>query len=317
MIVEKRRIIIDTDCASDDAVAIMMAMREPSVEVMMFSAVCGNVPMEQALLNTLTSIEYANTYFPPVYAGCKRPLLRKAEFAFDTHGGDGLGDLDFAPRKLKAAEGNGITEMLKLLRESEQDEIEIVTLGPLTNIAVAIMLDFEAMKKAKRISAMGTSGLGHGNVSSVAEFNIWHDAEAAKLVLDSGLPILFIGWDACLGDSMFEEQELDAISNSGEAGRFAVDCNKCLLEMNMRRFGRKTLDMADPAAMAAVLCPECVKTCESYPMEVDAGDGPGYGAVLVDRYSEFGKPANAKLCTELKADVYKAYVLKVLSEHHD
>lgn len=310
---DKRKLIIDTDCGSDDAVAIAMAMREPSVEVLMFSVVCGNVPMEQAAKNTLTTLEYADTYFPPAYPGCARPLLRDAVYAFETHGADGLGDLGFVPERLSLSEGNGVIEMLKLLRESKPGEIEVVALGPLTNIAVALMLDPDALGRAKRISIMGSAGLGIGNVTPVAEFNIWQDAEAAKMVLESGLPLLFVGWDACLGEAMLDQDEIEAIRNSGRLGRFAMESNRQLMALNEGRFGRPALDMADPAAMAAVLWPECVRTCAEYYCEVDTMPGPSYGAMLVYREGYSGEKPNAFVCSELHPRLYKEYLAKALA----
>ena len=310
---EKRKLIIDTDCGSDDAVAIAMAMREPSVEVLMLVTVDGNVPMEQAAKNTLTALEYADTYYPPVYRGSSRPLLREPVYAYETHGSDGLGDLGFVPKKTCLSEGNGIVKMLEILQKSNPGEIEIVTLGPLTNLAIALMLDSAALSKAKRIYSMASSGLGIGNVSPVAEFNIWHDAESAKIFLEANLPITFIGWDACLGEAMLEEDDIEKIRNSGTLGRFAIDSNRQLLELNRSRFGRPALDMADPAAMAAVLCPECIKDCNEYFCEIDISQGPSYGAMLVDRYHEFGKKPNAALVSSLKAGLYKQYLVKTLT----
>ena len=309
----KRKLIIDTDCGSDDAVAIAMALRNPDVEVLMISTVCGNVSMEQAVQNTLTTLEYADTYFPPVYRGCSSPLLRKASFAFETHGNDGLGDHGFMPKKLKPASGNGIVEMLSLLREAHPGEIEIVTLGPLTNLAVARMLDPETLRRVKRISSMGGTGLGYGNVSPLAEFNIWQDGEAAKILLDFGAPLMFIGWDACLGDAIFQEHEIHHIETSGELGRFAIQCNSRLIELNKTRFGSAVIDMADPAAMAAVLWPECIKTCAEYPCEVEITNGPSYGALIVDRNHEFGRKPNAVICSELHAGLFKQCVINALS----
>ena len=310
---EKRKLIIDTDCGSDDAVAIAMAMRSSDVEVLMISAVCGNVSMEQAVQNTLTTLEYADTYFPPVYRGCASPLLRKASLAVETHGHDGLGDLGFVPKKLKPASGNGIIEMLNLLREANPGEIEIVTLGPLTNLAVALMLDPDALRRVKVISSMGGAGFGYGNVSPVAEFNIWHDGEAAKMLLDFGAPLMFIGWDACLGDAIFEEQEIDKIKTSGELGNFAIQCNRRLIELNKTCFGRTVIDMADPAAMAAVLWPDCIKTCAEYPCEVEIMNGPSYGALVIDRNHEFGSKHNAIICSQLHAELFKQNVINALS----
>ena len=155
---DKKKIIIDTDCGSDDAMAIAMALNDPNYEIIMITTVSGNVPMEQATVNALTTIEYAGTYEPPVYKGADKMLLRNMTYAYETHGNDGMGDIGLVPKRLKAAEGNGIIKMLEALRESRAGEIDIVALGPLTNLALALRLDCEAMKKAGRIIIMGSAG---------------------------------------------------------------------------------------------------------------------------------------------------------------
>ena len=224
---QKKKIIIDTDCGSDDAMAIAMALNDPAYEIVMISTVSGNVHVDQATINTLTTIEYADTYEPPVYKGSDKMLLKELIYAHETHGNDGMGDIGLVPKRLKAQEGHGVLKMLEHLRNSEKGEIDIVALGPLTNIALALRLDYEAMQKAGRIIIMGTAGLGAGNVTPVAEFNIWQDAEAAKVVTESGLDqIIYVGWDACLGDSMLNPQEIDKIRNGSTLGKFAIDCNK-------------------------------------------------------------------------------------------
>ena len=223
----RKKIIIDTDCGSDDAMAIAMALNDRAYEIIMCVAVSGNVHVDQAALNTLTTIEYAKTYEPPVYKGCDKMLLKELIYAHETHGNDGMGDIGLAPQHLKVQEGNGVLKMLDTLRASEEGEIDIVALGPLTNIALAIRLDYEAMKKAGRIVIMGTAGLGVGNVTPVAEFNIWQDAEAAKIVVESGLEkIIFVGWDACLGDSMLNSQETFCrpASSARTNGRWLSNC---------------------------------------------------------------------------------------------
>ncbi|GAA6493216.1 MAG TPA: nucleoside hydrolase [Candidatus Bariatricus faecipullorum] len=309
----RKKIIIDTDCGSDDAMAIAMALNDPNYEVVLITTVSGNVPMEQATVNTLTTIEYAGTYEPPVYKGSDTMLLRNLIYAYETHGQDGLGDQGFVPRRLKPAGKHAVEKMLETLRESEDGEIDIIALGPLTNLALAIRLDYEAMKKAGRLVIMGTGGLGSGNVSPVAEFNIWQDAEAAKIVTESGLEnIIYVGWDACLGDCVLNEQEIEEIRSSGELGKFAIDCNKNLMELNRQRFGYNCLDMADPSAMAAALYPECIEHCEKYYCEVDVTNGPSYGGVLVDRDRLFDKEPNAYICSKLNAKKYKEYIYKTL-----
>lgn len=310
---KRKKIIIDTDCGSDDAMAIAMALNDPAYKIELITTVSGNVDMEQATVNALTTIEHAGTYEPPVYKGCSKMLLKELVFAHETHGEDGMGDIGLVPKRLKAAEGNGVLKMLDALRESESGEIDIIALGPLTNLAVAIRLDYEAMKKAGKIVIMGSAGLGSGNVSPVAEFNIWQDAEAAKIVTESGLAhIIYVGWDACLGESMLNPQEIEKIRNGSELGRFSIECNRQLLEMNRDRFGDDYLDMADPSAVAVALYPECIEHCEKYYCEVDTANGPSYGSVLVDVNHFSEKEPNVYICSKLHADKYKEYIYKTL-----
>lgn len=308
----RQKLIIDTDCGSDDAMAIAMALRDERYEILFFSACAGNVCTEQAVVNTLTTIEAAATYEPPVYFGSTLPLVKPLAFAHETHGNDGMGDIGLVPMRLKATTGNGVLKILETLAQNESGTIEIVALGPLTNLAIAIRLSPETMKKVKRISIMGSAGLGTGNVTPASEFNIWQDPEAAKIVLESGVPLLLVGWDACLGESMLNPSEIERIRSSGPLGEFAIDCNRCLMQMNAARFGYNCLDMADPAAMAAALHPECIEVCDAYYCEVDVSNGISSGAVLVDVYGFSGKRPNASICSKLKSDVYKNYIYRTL-----
>ena len=311
---EKRKLIIDTDCGSDDAMAIAMALNDDNYEIIMFTTVSGNVRMEQATLNTLTTLEYTDKYYPPVYKGCNEMLVRDWVGAAETHGNDGLGDLGYLPKHLKANEGNAVLKMLEALREGKDKEIDIIALGPLTNLAVAIRLEPETMKKANRIVIMGTAGLGIGNVTPIAEFNIWQDPEACKVVLDVGLEnLVFVGWDACIDEAMLDAEEIKKIQDSSALGEFLIKSNKDLMQLNNMRFGRDCLDMADPAAMAAALYPDCIDEMDKYYCEVETNNGICYGGVLVDVYRFSGKAENAYVVSKLKPKEYKEYILKTLN----
>lgn len=311
---DRRKVIIDTDCGSDDAMAIAMALNEPGIEIVLITTVHGNVTARQATVNTLTTIEYANTYEPPVYMGCEKPLLRDSCFAYETHGNDGMGDIGLVPQRLTACDGNGVLKLIETLEEAKDGEIEIITLGTLTNIALAMRIAPQAIKKAKRISLMGTAGLGAGNVTPVAEFNIWQDAEAAKIVFEFGAPLFAIGWDACLGEAMLNTEDINRIREGSPLGRFAIDCNRQLMELNRQRFGYDVLDMADPAAMAAILYPPCVKTSGEYYCEVDTSAGISYGAVIVSDHKDWNKQPNATVCSALHGDKFKEYLYRTLCE---
>lgn len=308
----KQKIIIDTDCGSDDAMAIAMALNDPNYEILFFTVVSGNVHAAQAAINTLTTIEYAGSYEPPVYLGCGEMLLRELVYAHETHGQDGMGDIGLLPRRLKIAEGNAVLKMLEALEAHAPGELEIITLGTLTNIAVAMRLAPQTMRRVKRIVSMAGAGLGTGNVSPVAEFNVWQDAEAAKIVVEFGVPLVFVGWDACLEEAMLNPGEIARLRESGPLGRFAVDCNRQLMELNEERFGYPCLDMADPAAMAAALYPDCIAESAKYYCEVDVSNGPSYGGVLVDRYHFSGKTPNVEICSRLDAALYKDYIFRTL-----
>lgn len=311
---DKRKIIIDTDCGSDDAMAIAMALNEPSVEIVLITTVHGNVPMKQATINTLTTIEQSNSYEPPVYKGCEKPLLRDSYFAYETHGDDGMGDIGLVPKRLKACEENGVVKLIETLENSKDGEIEIITLGTLTNIAAAMRIAPNAIRKAKRISMMGTGGLGKGNVTPVAEFNIWQDAEAAKIVFEFGVELFVVGWDACLGDAILYDEDIKKIREGSKLGQFAIDCNRQLMELNKERFGCNALDMADPSAMAAILYPECIKNAGEYYCEIDISSGPSYGAAVVYDCGDWQKQANVTICSELHGEKFKDYLYKTLCE---
>ncbi len=310
---DKRKLIIDTDCGSDDAVAIAMAINDENYEVILITTVCGNVPMKQATENTLTTLEKCGRYYPDVYEGCSEPLLKQWKGSLDTHGQDGMGDLGFHSSFLKAKEGHAVLKILAVLKNNPAKSIDIITLGPLTNLAMAIRLDRETVLRARRVVAMASTGLGRGNVTPAAEFNVWQDAHAAAIVLNAGFDDLtFVGWDACLGDAILDEDEIAEIRNSSQLGKFCVDCNRVLMGLNKKRFGRDCLDMADPAAMAAALCPECIDRCERYHAEIDTSEGPSFGAVVLDYYGFTGKETNVSICSKLKSAEFKKYLFRTL-----
>ena len=204
-------------------------------------------------------------------------------------------------------------KMLEALRVNEEKSIDIIALGPLTNLAAAIILDRQTFLRARRVVCMGSTGLGFGNVTAAAEFNIWQDGHAAAIVLQAGIEdLMFVGWDACLGDAIFDEKEIEEIRNSCELGRFCIDCNRVLMQLNNKRFGYNCLDMADPAAMAAALYPECIDQCQPYYCEVETAEGASFGSVIIDYYGFSGKTANVKICSRLKSQQFKDYLMRML-----
>ena len=315
---KKRKLIIDTDCGSDDAMAIAMALNDPGYEILMFSTVSGNVRMEQATANLLTTLKITDTYDPPVYQGSDEMRKRDWVGAYDTHGSDGMGDLSLIDPSLKPQEGNAVDMILKTLSENEAGQIDIITLGPLTNIAAAIEKSPEIMRRTNRIVSMATPGKASGNMTPYAEFNVWQDAEAFDYVLNSEVcEILLVGWSSCLNDAILDENDIVRIRESGTLGKFLIDANRTLIAMNLDRFKTECLDMADPAAIAAALYPECIRECGAYYCFVDTQDGDHYGEVRIDFEKESGRRPNASVCTELDGKKFKEYLYQRLQIKKD
>jgi purine nucleosidase len=180
-------LLIDTDTASDDAVALLMALRHPGTEVEAITVVAGNVPLEQAVQNALYTREIAESE-APVYAGRPAPrqgLLRTAQFV---HGQDGMGDIGLDLTGRSADEGDAVEVLIDRIR-AWPGELVLVTLGPLTNVAEAFERAPDLASKLARLVMMGGTSDAVGNMSPVAEFNIWVDPEAARIVFASGAPI--------------------------------------------------------------------------------------------------------------------------------
>ena len=314
-----RRIIIDTDCGSDDAVAIMMALKSNEVYVEAITTVCGNVPLEQATKNALMTIEVSNAQRPPVFAGASKPLMRELITAVNVHGEDGMGDLNLIHPTLTAEKEHAVDAILKIV-EHYPNEIEIVTIGPVTNIALAIMKDPITMKKVKHIYSMGTAGFGRGNTTPVAEFNVYVDAEAYDIMLRANIPMTIIGFDVCLGEAALNKNDMDILLESGkEEAFFAVKCNRSLLEYNLKRSSEHIVDLPDAVAMGVLLWPEIVSDSAECFCKVCIIDPCSYGQVIVDDGSVLAisdgfinYATNATVCKSINNRAFKSKMFNLL-----
>ena len=204
----KRKFFIDTDTASDDAVALLMALEYPDVEVLGVSIVSGNMPVEQGSINARYTIELCEKNVP-VYVGSDKPMVKKREHADWFHGPDGMGNMNYPDPQLNE-DNSDYMDVLQSLVEQYPNEITLVTLGPLTNVGYFIQKHPESFKKIKNIVIMGGAATTVGNVTPAAEYNIWCDPEAADIVFESGHPdITIVGWELCRGGANLTEEEMD------------------------------------------------------------------------------------------------------------
>ena len=252
-----RKIIIDTDTGTDDAAALLLALSEPDTDILAVTTVAGNIPLEKGTRNALQVMETAGRKIP-VYPGAAHPLYRPLVTADGVHGKDGLGDRDLVHPAGQPESVHGVTKLLELIRACP-DEIEIVALGPATNLALAILQDRETMSHVKHIWSMGTGGFGPGNCTPVAEFNVYVDAEAYQILLTAGIPLTIVGFDLCLGETALNRTDLDMLAAGNTVMRFMEKATSALTAHNERIGNGTTADLPDAVAMGCALWPELTK----------------------------------------------------------
>ena len=312
-----RKIIIDTDTASDDAAAIMMAVLTKDIDLLGVTVVSGNVDVVQAGNNALMTLEICGCNVP-VYLGAKRPLFHERKETISVHGTDGMGDRGIINPKAAPALDRAV-EFILDMASAYPGELEITTLGPATNIALAVLTDRDTMGKVKHIWSMGTPGFGTGNATPVSEFNVFLDAEAYALMLDAGVPVTIAGFDLCEGEIGLDLDQLAHLEKGAEPGRFLVEATKELLEFNKRTRGVAMVDLPDAVAMAVSLWPEftlgkvqchchcCVDAGPTYGQVIFYQDGRTYEAVPLMQ------DANAEVVTAVDVELFTRRFMEMLS----
>ena len=288
-----RNFLIDTDTASDDAVAIMMALAEPSVRVLGLTTVAGNVGVEQATRNALLTAEICNSDVP-VFAGADKPLKRAHDHAHWFHGKDGFGDHGYPAPKRKTEREHAVDAILRLTQA--EPGLTLVTLGPLTNIALALERDPELVPRIGRCVVMGGAPCCEGNVTPAAEYNIWVDPEAARAVFRSKLKIEMIGWHVSRGPSVLRDDEIAAIEAIGtKKAKFAIESNSRAREAYHVQTGEVGLSLADPTAMAVALDSSIGVSWSRHRVAIETESELTRGMTVVDRLNVAADANNAEV----------------------
>ncbi|MBV8817168.1 MAG: nucleoside hydrolase [Acidobacteriaceae bacterium] len=288
-----RKFLIDTDTASDDAVALIMALQSPEVDVLAITTVAGNVGVDQATRNALYTVELCGARVP-VYRGAEKPLARPLEDATWFHGMDGLGDRGYPEPKQRPAPGNAVEALTDLIVQNPG--VELVTLGPLTNIARLLQRAPALAGNIGRCVLMGGAPCSVGNVTPAAEYNIWTDPEAAQIVLRSDLEVELIGWHLCRFDAVLNETDIARIQAFGtDRARFAVDCN-CHARLAYReQTGEDGISLPDPVAMAIALDRTIGSSWSKHYVDVETQSVLTRGMTVVDRLNIAGNPRNREI----------------------
>ena len=281
----RRSIVIDTDTASDDAVALVLAVREPSVDVRAVTVVAGNVPLDLAVRNAIVTLDLAGGADIPLHGGRDRPLIRPLDTAQFVHGADGMGGADLPDPSRQATSNDAVGALLDIA-SNEPGRHDLVTLGPLTNIAAALERDPEFLTKFGHAYLMAGSPDGVGNVDALGEYNVWADPEAATAVFAAPGAKTMIGWNISRTFAVMTDDEQAELAAVGRLGKFAIDINGDV-EQYCLDTGLAGFDLPDPIAMAVAL-DDSIITESTEEWLVVGLDGPTRGCTIPDR--RFGRP---------------------------
>jgi len=278
---KRRPILVDTDTASDDAVALIMALRSPSVEVKAITTVAGNVDVTKATRNALFTVELCGADVP-VFSGAQKPLERELQTAEWFHGGDGLGDHGYAPAVRAAELGDAVDALISTVQVNPG--IELITLGPLTNLALALNRCPTLAQSISRCVVMGGAPCCEGNVTPAAEHNIWVDPEAARIVCASGVPIEMIGWQLARFDAVLKEQEIREVLVLGTPlSEFIIRANSTAAVAYEKQTGQRGISLPDPIAMAVLLDPKLKLEVSRHYVAIECDSDLTRGMTVVDR----------------------------------
>jgi purine nucleosidase len=292
-----RHFLVDTDTGSDDAVALVMALTNQEIRVEAITVVAGNVPLEQGVQNALYTVELTGANVP-VYQGMGSPLLRPHESAQHVHGSDGMGDIGLDVYGRTPASEHA-TDVIQETINRYPGEITLVTLGPLTNVALALLRDPSLAGKVSNCVIMGGTGRGHGNVTPVAEYNIWVDPEAAQIVFESGMPITMVGWDVSYTYATLNEAEAARLRAVGTPlARFCVDIQAALIKFATETSGLDGFDLPDPIAMAVAIDPSIVTESKRLFVAIETGGAWCRGQTVVDVLGVTGRNPNVDVVVE-------------------
>jgi purine nucleosidase len=289
-------IILDCDPGTDDALALLLALASPELDVLAVTAAGGNVGLDLTLANALAITALAGSAVP-VYSGADRPLLGAFVNEPRVHGVDGLGGVAL-PRGGPPAPGIAADAIRRILREAARP-VTLVGIAPVTNLALALMTEPALAAQVEQIVLM-SGAWGEGNATPAAEFNALNDPEALAIVLACGRPVVLVTLELT-AQALCTPARLDALRAAGPGRCLRAVCDIQATVPLSRRFSGLGAALHDPCAVAWLLRPDLF-TARDCAVEVDLGPGPGRGRTLIDRWGRTGRTANVVVPETLDAD---------------
>jgi purine nucleosidase len=308
-----QRILLDTDTAGDDAIAMFMALRAKNARLEGVTINCGNVSFDQEVENALYTIQVAGMGGKvPVYPGARHPIIQEWVTVEQIHGRDGMGNSHFPKASQRPEDIHAVDAIIDTVN-SNPGEITIVEIAPMTNLALALRKDPAMAKKVRHFYFMGGTNHYLGNATPAAEFNIWVDPDAAKIVLSSGMPTTMVGWEICMKHGMIgtrEYEEIEAMKTP--ESRFFVAVNRQVRKSTKELTGIDATTCPDSITMSIVLNPKVATDVRRRYVEVDNAAGVSRGATLVDERGVFGKKPNVSVVCEASHDLYRRMLYRLL-----
>ncbi len=283
-------IILDCDPGHDDAIALLLALASPELNLLGVTTVAGNATLPKTTTNALKVLELSGHQEVPVAAGASRPLIRELVVAAHVHGESGLDGPDLADPITRTAPIHAVDFLAERILSSSEP-VTLIPVGPLTNIALLLNRYPEVVGNVRRIVSMG-GAIGTGNVTPAAEFNIYVDPEAAHRVYHSGVPITMIGLEVT-HQALLDQTHAERLRSMGRAGRFVAELLDFFIANHPRHHaGGVGAPIHDAVAVATVIWPDLVSMVECY-VTVDTQSELCRGRTVVDRWHVTGKAANA------------------------
>jgi purine nucleosidase len=300
--VTPRPIIIDTDPGQDDAVALLTALASPEeLEVVAVTAVAGNVPLDLTVTNALTLVELAGRPEVPVYRGSVRPMVNPLVTAEYVHGPTGLDGANLPPPTLQPGNGHAVDRIIEIA--SEREIVTLCTLGPLTNIALALVREPEIVSGIDELVMMGGGFFEGGNTTPAAEFNVFVDPHAAHVVLTSGIPITMMPLDVT-HRALTTPERLQRFRDLGTpAGAAVAGMLDFYDRWDMEKYGMPGGPLHDPTVIAYLLQPAMFRGKEVH-VEVVTAPGPTQGMTVLDWWGVTDAEPNATVMRDIDADAY-------------
>lgn len=309
----KRKVILDCDPGHDDAIAIMLAGKHESIDLLGITVVSGNQTLEKTGLNTLNLCQFFN-FDVPVSLGSSMPLIKDIQVCPDIHGESGLDGYEFPELKRSFYHQNAVSYMIETLLKSN-DKITVVTTGPMTNLALAMRVEPKIINHIEEVVVMGGS-IANGNVSPAAEFNIYADPEAAHIVFNSGVKLLMVGLDVTRKVMVLPDvvQRMNRVDN--HVSNLFVKLMNVFNENQQNVFGIPAGPLHDPVTIAYLINPHILKT-KRVSCDIDISHGSSYGRTNIDLFDYLGKPKTIDVAIDIDVEMFWDLIESVIQSFSD